>query len=88
MYSRNRTAAAEVRYADHIPPVYGGSRFYRGVPQENPTKRREEDVRPADPDGGIPAYREARTVSPAAVTDCAEEPVPECPGSGEDPLCE
>lgn len=87
MYSRNRTAAAEVRYADNVPPVYGGSRFYRGVPQENPTKRREEDVRPADPDGGIPAHREARTVFPASVTDCAEEPMPECPKAGEDPVC-
>ena len=31
MYSRNRNASAEERYAKNIPPVYGGSRFYRGA---------------------------------------------------------
>lgn len=31
MYSRSRAVSTEERYADNIPPVYGGSRFYRAA---------------------------------------------------------
>lgn len=61
MYSRNRVSAAEQRYAENLPPVYGGSRFYRGavpaVKERIPTLEAEPAVTPA---AGIPVEYEVR----------------------------
>ena len=92
MYSRNRSSA-EVRYADYIPPVYGGSRFYRGAPSP-PQEIRGEEIRPAVPDGGIPVQYEARPQRPPrgdspSGAECPEEcAVPACPSPEEDPCGE
>lgn len=72
MYSRSRGMTAETRYAENIPPVYGGSRFYRGTsapPAEE--SRRRETVPTATPDGGIPVEY---TVRPAEETEIFTPP--------------
>ncbi len=60
MYSRNRSGNAASRYEENIPPVYSGSRFYRGTGgKEAPQKSTE--MRPV---GGVPVTYEAKP-SPA-----------------------
>lgn len=73
MYSRNRVMSAEQRYAENLPPVYGGSRFYRGtaaVPRE-PRPERETEIA-VTPAAGIPVEY---TVRPGGIPDAplAEE---------------
>ncbi len=86
MYSRNRVTTAEQRYAENLPPVYGGSRFYRGTPaasaavkESAPPRQTEPVVTPAS---GIPVEYAVR---PGGGTDVpvweetfseAAEPVP------------
>ena len=89
MYSRNR-ARPEERYAENVPSLYGGSRFYRQEPEI-----RMEDVRAAAE--GTPVQYEAvpriqaqaplaEENSTACICESAEEAMPEEPKKPEGPL--
>ncbi len=70
---------AEMRYADNVPPVYGGSRFYRGTAAPPP----ETEAPAATPDQGIPVEytvrpsEESETPPPQEIPP-ADEPSETC----------
>lgn len=88
MYSRNRAVRPEARYAENVPYVYGGSRFYRQEPADVPAEIRAEDVRAAGAEGipvqyEIPAGASARSAEECSIPP-AEEAMPQESG-GEQP---
>ena len=80
MYSRNRSVSADERYAKNLPPVYGGSRFYRGAGTEGIAVQYE--AKPREIELAVPA-------SPQVPADDAE--LPTCLAQEndtcEEPLC-
>lgn len=76
MYSRNRAVHSDTRYAENVPSVYGGSRFYRQEPVGLPAEIRTEDLRAAGADG-IPVQYEVPPEIPAA-EPIWEESAEEC----------
>lgn len=82
MYSRNRVNAAEQRYAENLPPVYGGSRFYRGTsaaPRDDAPRRETEPA--MTPAVGIPVEYAVRPGGPPDTPRAVREDV-SCPAEG------
>ncbi len=49
MYSRNVRTSTDAQYAENIPPVYGGSRFYRAPPQHTVAVQYEVPIEKSAP---------------------------------------
>lgn len=84
MYSRSVKVRADERYASNIPPVYGGSRFYRTPPGDGIAVQYEARSVP-------PVQTEERTAEPPCAPPLAEvsEPCEACdPCRAEEPPAE
>ena len=86
MYSRNVRMGADERYAKNIPPVYGGSRFYRAPPPAEA----KAPVRTAH-DAGIAVQYEARPKESVPIeaefAEAAEPSTPPWMEDAVDPAC-
>ncbi len=78
MYSRNRNGSAEERYAKNIPPVYGGSRFYRGTAGGGIAVQYEAKPRETVPQEAACEVADVPEISPADVPEsvCAPKVSP------------
>ena len=73
MYSRSRMHTAEQRYAENLPPVYGGSRFYRGA---SAPPAELTPIRDTTPAGGIPVEYTVRPAEEPEVSPPQEADMP------------
>ena len=81
MYSRNRSVRLEPRYAENVPSLYGGSRFYR----QETAEIRPEDVRASVSGEGTPVqYEAAPKIQPVTEGPCEAEPPPDDSQKGSD----
>lgn len=91
MYSRNRNISAEERYAKNIPPVYGGSRFYRGAGTDGIAVQYEAKPRETAREEAVCEQAPICEVVPADVSESVCEPTEDCPPCTEEkpaPPCE
>jgi len=85
VYSRNRSGRLEPRYAENVPSLYGGSRFYRQETAGDPSEIRPEDVRAAVSGEGTPVqYEAAPKIQPVPEVPCETETPPDDPTKGSD----
>ncbi len=78
MYSRSVKVRADDRYANNIPPVYGGSRFYRAPPADGIAVQYEARRVPEPPSEAEEITAEAQGALLLCQTDDTDESDASC----------